>query len=103
MLNNNTLLSQEDLKKREADNVYKNMVYMNKANFANDMVQLRQDAIAAQAKYMRDKLADDKELAYIGQMPVNQRNEFFKNVFGSKMRLGNKKKYGGKISKKKFL
>ena len=97
ILNNNTLLSQEDLKKREADNMYKNMVYMNKANFANDMVQLRQDALAAQAKYMRDKLAKDKELAYIGQMPVNQRNDFFKNVFGSK------NKYGGKVRNKKFL
>jgi len=73
------------------------MVYMNKANFANDMIQLKQDALAAQAKYMRDKLAKDKELAYIGQMPVNQRNEFFKNVFGSK------NKYGGKVRNKKFL
>ena len=97
ILNNNTVLSQEDLKKREADNIYKNMVYMNKANFANDMTQLKQDAFAAQAKYMRDKLAKDKELAYIGQMPVNQRNEYFKNVFGSKH------KCGGKIKKKKFL
>jgi len=96
ILNNNTVLSQEDLKKREADNLYKNMVYMNKANFANDMTQLKQDAFAAQAKYMRDKLAKDKELAYIGQMPVNQRNEYFKNVFGNR-------KYGGKIKKKKFL
>lgn len=96
ILNNNTVLSQEDLKKREADNIYKNMVYMNKANFANDMTQLKQDAFAAQAKYMRDKLAKDKELAYIGQMPVNQRNEYFKNVFGNR-------KYGGKIKKKKFL
>ena len=103
ILNNNTVLSQEDLKKREADNLYKNMVYMNKANFANDMTQLRQDALAKQAEYMNDKLAKEKELVYIGQMPVNQRNEYFKNVFGSKMRLGNKKKYGGKISKKKFL
>lgn len=103
ILDNNTVLSQEDLKKREADNIYKNMVYMNKANFANDMTQLRQVAIAKQAEYMNNKLAKDKELAYIGQMPVNQRNEFFNNVFGSRMRLGNKGKYGGKIKKKKFL
>lgn len=96
MFNSNTVMSQEDLKKREADNVYNNMVYMNKANFANDMTQLRQDALAAQAKYMNDKLAKEKELVYINQMPVNQRNEFFKNVFG-------KNTTGGKIKKKKFL
>lgn len=102
MFNSNTVMSQEELKKREADNVYNNMVYMNKANFANDMVQLRQDALAAQAKYMNDKLAKEKELVYINQMPVNQRNEFFNNVFGSRMRLG-KSATGGKIKKKNFL
>ena len=102
MFNSNTVMSQEELKKREADNVYNNMVYMNKANFANDMVQLRQDALAKQAEYMRDKLAKEKELVYINQMPVNQRNEFFNNVFGSRMRLG-KGTTGGKIKKKNFL
>ena len=108
---NNINLSflQEDLKKKEADAIYRNMKYMNLANFENDRTQIRNDMWAKLASNMQEMNNNDSLIKYLGRMPVNQ-NKSAKEILDGLMSIGllddNKSttnKTGGKISKKRFL